>query len=73
MGNFAGCVEPYEFVVHDDEQALVEAFISDKSFSETLLYASDGRYFTVKLTNTGDVTNTRPESNQCIFARQRRR
>ncbi|MEX2234012.1 MAG: DUF4249 domain-containing protein [Cyclobacteriaceae bacterium] len=57
----AGCVEPYEFVVHDDEQTLVvEAFISDKSFSETLLYPSDGRYFTVKLSNTGDVTNTRP-------------
>jgi len=58
----AGCIEPYEFVVHDDDKTLViEAFISDKSFNETLLYPSDGRYFKVRLTTTGDVRNTRPE------------
>jgi hypothetical protein len=56
-----GCVEPYEFVIKNNEPALVvEAFISDKSFNETLDYPSDGRYFTVKLTNTSDVTNVRP-------------
>ena len=56
-----GCVEPYEFVVRDDEPTLViEAFISDKSFNETLLYPSDGRWFTVKLSQTGDVINSRP-------------
>ncbi len=55
-----GCLEPYEFIVHDNEPSLVvEAYISDKSFDETLLYPSDGRYFTVKLSETGDVTNTR--------------
>ena len=57
----AGCIEPYEFVIHDPSPSLVvEAFISDKSFNETLSYPSDGRYFTAKLSQTGDVTNTRP-------------
>lgn len=59
----AGCVEPYEFVVHQDEPGIVvEAFISDKSFNETVMYPSDGRYFTVKLSKTGDVVNHRPEA-----------
>ena len=56
-----GCVEPYEFVIENNEPALViEAFLSDKSFKETVDYPSDGRYFTVKLTKTGNVTNVRP-------------
>ena len=55
------CVEPYEFEIHDPSPSLViEAYISDKSFTETLTYPSDGRYFTVKLSRTGDVTNARP-------------
>ena len=57
----AGCIEPYEFVVRNPEPSLVvEAFISDTSFNETLTYPPDGRYFTVRLTLTGDVQNTRP-------------
>lgn len=57
----AGCVEPYEFVVKDPSPSLVvEASISDKSYNETLAWPSDGRYFTVKLSETGDVTNVRP-------------
>lgn len=53
-----GCIEPYEFVVEDKEPRLVvEGFISDKSYNETLLYPSNGRYFTVKLSYTSDVTN----------------
>lgn len=53
-----GCVEPYEFIVHDKEPTLVvEGFISDKSFIETQSYPSDGRYFTIKLSYSGDVTN----------------
>lgn len=56
------CVEPYEFFVSDNQRTLViEAIISDKSFNETLDYPSDGRYFTAKLTYTGDVTNERPD------------
>ena len=57
----AGCIEPYEFVIRDPSPSLVvEAYLSDKSFNETIAYPSDGRYFMVKLTETGDVTNTRP-------------
>ena len=55
-----GCIEPYEFVVRDTTPSLVvEASISDRSFNETLSYPSDGRYFTVKLSETSDVTNSR--------------
>lgn len=57
----AGCVEPYEFVIKNNEPSLViEAFVSDKSFNETVDYPSDGRYFAVKVTTTTDVTNVRP-------------
>ena len=56
----AGCVEPYEFVVKDSSATLVvEAHISDKSFGDTQAYPSDGRHFTVRLSETGDVTNVR--------------
>lgn len=57
---FAGCVEPYDFVIEDKEPRLViEGTISDKSFNETLLYPSDGRRFSVKLTYTSNVSNER--------------
>ena len=56
------CIEPYEFVVPADSRALVvEAFISDKSFSDTKSYPSDGRYFSATLSYTSDVTNVRSE------------
>ena len=56
------CVEPYEFLIEDNQRTIVvEAMISDKSFNETLEYPSDGRYFTAKLTYSGDVTNERPD------------
>ncbi len=59
------CIEPYEFAIKNNEPTLVvEAYISDKSFEETVDYPSDGRYFTVKLTTTGDVTNSRPQPVQ---------
>lgn len=52
------CVEPYDFVVEDKTPSLVvQSFISDKSFNETLAYPSDGRYFTVKLSWTSTVDN----------------
>jgi hypothetical protein len=55
-----GCVDPIEFVVNNNEPHLVvEGYISDKSYNETLLYPSDGRYFTIKLSLTSDVTNVR--------------
>jgi len=56
------CIEPYDFVIKDDVKSLViEALISDKSFSETQGFPSDGRYFSAKLTYTGDVVNQRPQ------------
>jgi hypothetical protein len=55
------CVDPYHFVVDDNEPFLVvEGYISDKSFHETLSYPSDGRHFSIRLTTTSDVTNVRP-------------
>ena len=55
------CVERYEFVIRDNAAALVvEGYISDRSFNETRSYPSDGRYFSVKLSLTGDVINVRP-------------
>ncbi len=56
------CIEPYTFVIPDNAPALVvEGYISDKSFEDTRSYPSDGRYFSVRLTQTTDVTNTLPE------------
>jgi hypothetical protein len=52
------CIEPYTFVIPDNSPALVvEGYISDKSFNDTREYPSDGRYFSVRLTRTADVTN----------------
>lgn len=54
----ASCIEPYEFSIYNKQPSLVvEAQISDASFLQTLEYPSDGRYFTVKLSYTSDVTN----------------
>jgi hypothetical protein len=56
----SGCIQPYDFEVKDNAPTLVvEAYVSDKSFKETLDFPSDGRFFTVKLSLTGDVTNVR--------------
>ena len=56
------CIEPYTFVVPDNLEALVvEGYISDKSFNESRDYPSDGRYFSVRLTETTDVVNVLPE------------
>jgi hypothetical protein len=56
------CIEPYDFVIRDSSRSLViEALISDKSFSDTQGFPSDGRYFSVTLTYSGDVVNHRPE------------
>jgi hypothetical protein len=55
------CIEPYQFVIQDHGPMLVvEGYVSDKSFNETRAYPSDGRYFSIRLTNTSDVTNIRP-------------
>src|SRR5690349_20127319 len=57
-----GCIEPYQFRVVDTEPGIViEATLSDKSFSDTRNYPSDGRYFTVKISKTSDVINVRSQ------------
>lgn len=54
-----GCIEPYTFVIRNNDPTLVvEGFISDVSYNETLGYPSDGRYFTVSLRYTSDVSAT---------------
>ena len=45
-----GCVEPFEFTRNNlNPQLVVEAYVSDMSYNESLLAPSDGRYFIVKL------------------------
>lgn len=64
------CIEPYEFEIKKEEAALVvEGFVSDVSYLETLSYPSDGRFFSVKLRYTNDVTNARDrvEPNAVVF------
>lgn len=61
-GLLAGCIELYEFEVKNDQPALViEGQISNVSYNESKQYPADGRYFTVKLRLTNDVTNVRDE------------
>lgn len=56
------CTERYDFVVKDGTQGIViEGFISNKSYANTLTYPADGRYFSVKLSQTSDVVNIRGE------------
>lgn len=44
------CIEPFTFEVKNEEPPLViESYISDVSYNESLQYPSDGRYFTTKL------------------------
>lgn len=58
----AGCIEPYDFLIENMRPGIViEAHLSDKSFHETQAYPSDGIYPSVRLTRTGDVTNSGAE------------
>jgi len=57
------CIEPYQFRIKNNSPALViEGTLTNKSFNDTRLYPSDGRYFTVKLSRTSDVINVRSEA-----------
>ena len=56
------CVDPYQFRIEDNGPAIViEGIITDKSYAASLTFPSDGRFFTVRLSLTGDVTNIRPQ------------
>ena len=44
------CIEPFEFNRENlDSELVIEAYISDISYSESLLAPSNGRYFMVKV------------------------
>jgi hypothetical protein len=54
------CVELYDFQVDQDNTSLViEGEISNMSFNAYQELPADGRYFTVKLSRTGNVANER--------------
>lgn len=56
---FSGCIEPYKFNIKNEGPTLVvEGYISNVSFNESLEYPSDGNFFTIELRQTGDVTNS---------------
>lgn len=56
------CIEPYEFKISDTSPSLVvEGYISDASYDETILYPSNGKFFNVKLSYTSDVSNIKNE------------
>lgn len=47
---FTACVEPFDFDRNNsDPQLVIEAYVSDVSYSESLNAPSNGRYFEVKL------------------------
>jgi len=65
-----GCVEIYEFKIKNDKPSLViEGQISNVSFNECHEFPAEGRYFTVKLSKTSDVTNVRDKkvNNASVF------
>ncbi|MBS0000496.1 MAG: DUF4249 domain-containing protein [Cyclobacteriaceae bacterium] len=56
----AGCVELYEFRINNKYPSLViEGQISDLSYREYMEIPADGRYFTVRLSQTSHVANER--------------
>jgi hypothetical protein len=64
------CIEKYDFNVKKGNNGLViESFISNKSFRETLSIPSDGRYFSVLLRLTSDVDNVRDKKvgDACVY------
>jgi len=55
-----GCIEPYDFNVENELPILViESYLSNVSFDESLDFPSDGRYFYVNLHYSSDVKTVR--------------
>ena len=66
---FSWCIEPYDFrIINNDPTLVIESYISDKSYNESLEFPSDGRYFEVKLKRSSDVININDqvESNATV-------
>ncbi|SOE19575.1 protein of unknown function [Spirosomataceae bacterium TFI 002] len=58
----SACIEKYDFNVENENKGIVvEAQFSNKSFEDTKLYPSEGRYFQLKLSHTSDVDNIRDD------------
>ncbi|MFT5884377.1 MAG: hypothetical protein ACI9IP_000832 [Arcticibacterium sp.] len=57
---FLGCVDKFDFnVVQESGGLVIESFITDISYLESLAIPSDGYYFKVTLSETSDVDNIR--------------
>jgi hypothetical protein len=64
-----GCVELYEFTIKNENPSLViEGRISDMSYNEYMDLPAEGRYFSVRLSLSGDVVNERnkPVNDACV-------
>ncbi|MEP3387342.1 MAG: DUF4249 domain-containing protein [Reichenbachiella sp.] len=58
----SACIEDFEFDgISAGEGIIVEGFISDQSYNDLLLLPLPARYFTLKLSNVGEVENVRNE------------
>ena len=56
------CIEDFEFEgISKGEGIVVEGFISNQSYNDLLALPLSARYFTLKLSNVGEVENTRNE------------
>lgn len=56
---FSACVEPFDFDrKNSDPQLVIEAYVSDISFTESMDAPSNGRYFEVKLKWSRPVAST---------------
>lgn len=56
------CIDSYDFTISDgDDGIVIESFISNISYTESLDFPSDGRYFEVILHYTSDVVNVYDE------------
>jgi len=52
------CIEPYNFkIINDQPTLVVSSYISTVSYEETKNHPSSGRYFSVKLSLSNDVSN----------------
>lgn len=55
---FNSCIEPYEFVVEDESPGFViDGYITNTSYLQSLSYPSDGELMQVKISYTSDVDN----------------
>lgn len=66
---FNSCVEPFEFVVKNENPGIVvDGYITNVSYNESLAYPSDGHLMQVKVSYTSDVDNVNDQGiNASVF------